>query len=206
MWRARAGVAYPDHDRDEPAVPRGGVRGARPDAPADLDRHAAAVRGEALAGLRGGLSSLRLCTGRHAPRWGRCAVPARRGPSRARAAARRRPAQTRLGARIHKKVAGARGASGHAHARRLPHPPWPLATPSRPLPSNTTRGPMFSIASARSPRPSPSPCGRPESSKSALNDSMCGATSSCRIGTSAPLSEGHLNCRSRCTAWYECLL
>lgn len=57
----------------------------------------------------------------------------------------------------------------------FPHPPEPL------LPSNTTRSPISFRAVLISPRPSPSPDGRPESSKRELNDSMWGVTNSLRM-------------------------
>jgi hypothetical protein len=66
-----------------------------------------------------------------------------------------------------------------------------------PTPSKTTRSPMSFIAKLRRPRPSPSPKGSPESSKSALNDSMCGAINSFNIGKAEPSVGGCLKADSR---------
>ena len=64
----------------------------------------------------------------------------------------------------------------------FPHPLWLSPEADCLAPSKTTRSPISFIAKLRRPRPSPSPKGKPESSKSALNDSICGATNSFNIG------------------------
>jgi hypothetical protein len=56
---------------------------------------------------------------------------------------------------------------------------------------------MSFIAIESSPRPSPSPVGKPESSKRALKDSMWGATNSFRIGATEAFFGGYLNNCSR---------
>lgn len=87
--------------------------------------------------------------------------------------------------------------SGNLLLERLPQPLGPLSESAWPFPSNTTRGPMLSNARLSSPLPSPSPVGSPESSKSALNDSMWGVTNSFRISYAAPSVGGCLNLFSR---------
>src|SRR5882762_802192 len=80
---------------------------------------------------------------------------------------------------------------------RFPQPVGPLSELTLPFPSKATRSPISLIPNERSPRPSPSPEGKPESSNSALKDSMCGATNSLRIGAVDPLSVGFLKDSSR---------
>jgi hypothetical protein len=64
---------------------------------------------------------------------------------------------------------------------------------------------MSFIAKLRRPRPSPSPEGSPESSKSALNDSICGAINSFNIGKAEPPVGGCLKADSRAKVLKVCL-
>ena len=72
-------------------------------------------------------------------------------------------------------------------------------------PSKTTRSPISFIAKLRRPRPSPSPKGSPESSKSELNDSICGATNSFNMGKVEPPLGGFLKADSRARVLKVCL-
>lgn len=72
-------------------------------------------------------------------------------------------------------------------------------------PSKTTRSPISFIAKLRRPRPSPSPKGSPESSKSELNDSICGATNSFNMGKVEPPLGGFLKVDSRARVLKVCL-
>ena len=81
----------------------------------------------------------------------------------------------------------------HVLVSLLPQPRCPLSAPSSPFPSNTTRSPMSLIPRLSRPLPSPSPFGRPESSKRALKDSNIGVTNSFSIGTACPSLGGFLN-------------
>ena len=85
------------------------------------------------------------------------------------------------------------------------HPLWLSPEADCLAPSKTTRSPISFIAKLRRPKPSPSPKGRPESSKSALNDSICGATNSFNIGKAWLPVGGCLNVDSRAAVLKVCL-
>ena len=87
----------------------------------------------------------------------------------------------------------------------FPHPLWLPPETNCPALSKTTRSPISFIARLRRPRPSPSPNGSPESSKSALNDSICGATNSFNIGNVEPPVEGFPKADSRAKVLKVCL-
>lgn len=95
--------------------------------------------------------------------------------------------------------------SGFSLLSLFPHPLWLSPEEDCLAPSKTTRSPISFIAKLRRPRPSPSPKGKPESSKSALNDSICGATNSFNIGKAELPVGGCLKVDSRANVLKVCL-
>jgi hypothetical protein len=196
---SRVGSTYSNHDRDEAAVSRFARFTIVVDPPTYFDGHSSTVGGQSFACLLShqfGKSYVRALS---LPPRGTPAVQSKLDLSPGPMVAQWKTSQSKLTTHVNSKLSTI---VAHPRVNLLPNGCSLFCSPLA-APLKTVLGPISRMPRYNSPRPSVSPRSSPESSNSALKDSMCGFASSSRMGMAAPFVGGSLNLFSLSSVSYR---